>query len=601
MILAGGTICISQKSLAAQTAISKCSMTLPKATYEYTTAKIKPVPVIKDKDITLVKDKDFILSYSNNTKPGRASITIKGIGKYTGTVIRPFTITKKNIANCKVTITPSYYVYNGKTHIPTFKVRNGSISMTRNVSYTAKITNNTNAGLGKIILTGKGNYTGTHAFTFPIYPQDVKLLSSSVKSDSITFKWKSVSGVDGYKLYKYDTKEKKYKSVCTIARSKTNYTVNGLTPNTSYKYAIRAYKKADTTTLQSKGYCYISRTTAPGAVCDFKITSANSKSITMCWTALSGISGYKLYQYDYSRQIFVFMKNLSKDTKSYTVSGLQGSTRYSYALKPYRVEGSEIIIGSILVKDSITTSRSYANQTLYIDGDSIAYGSGSKNTPAYSYGEILKENYGFKLIQKSVPGATLATSKSSFWADSPHIMESVLANANNKYDYAIIEGGVNDYLKSIEPGEVSNSAFFNVSTTAGALEQIFYHFRTHCPNTKLYFLIPHKIYNQGGEKRNIVDGHADYFYDIMNTPNLIGKPYRSYYELFYKICLKYNVPVIDIAKDTLFDATKEVQSETGITRPYCDNYTTNKAGLHPNIAGYTKFYIPQIVKVMGIN
>ena len=34
------------------------------------------------KQVTLVKDKDFTVSYKNNTKPGTATVTVTGIGKY---------------------------------------------------------------------------------------------------------------------------------------------------------------------------------------------------------------------------------------------------------------------------------------------------------------------------------------------------------------------------------------------------------------------------------------------------------------------------------------------------------------------------------------
>ena len=46
--------------------------------------------------VELTKDKDYTVSYSNNTNPGTATITIKGQGNYTGTYTGSFTIVKKN-------------------------------------------------------------------------------------------------------------------------------------------------------------------------------------------------------------------------------------------------------------------------------------------------------------------------------------------------------------------------------------------------------------------------------------------------------------------------------------------------------------------------
>ncbi|KAI9550166.1 hypothetical protein GHT06_003538 [Daphnia sinensis] len=53
-----------------------------------------PTPVVKDGTVTLVLGRDYTLSYSNNTDAGTATITVTGIGNYSGTRTVTFVITK---------------------------------------------------------------------------------------------------------------------------------------------------------------------------------------------------------------------------------------------------------------------------------------------------------------------------------------------------------------------------------------------------------------------------------------------------------------------------------------------------------------------------
>ena len=67
----------------------------------YTGKARKQNPAVKTMDgaAKLVNGKDYKLTYKNNVKPGFATVTIKGIGKCTGSVSKTFKIT----VNCKLT------------------------------------------------------------------------------------------------------------------------------------------------------------------------------------------------------------------------------------------------------------------------------------------------------------------------------------------------------------------------------------------------------------------------------------------------------------------------------------------------------------------
>ena len=69
----------------------------------YTGKAIKPAPTVKLSGKTLKKGTDYTVSYKNNTKVGKATVTIKGKGNYTGTVTKTFKINPKATSVSKLT------------------------------------------------------------------------------------------------------------------------------------------------------------------------------------------------------------------------------------------------------------------------------------------------------------------------------------------------------------------------------------------------------------------------------------------------------------------------------------------------------------------
>ena len=67
-------------------------------TYVYTGAPQRPEAVVKDGEVTLVKDKDYTVSYGTNVHVFEAAtVSVEGIGNYTGTFSRNFKIQPKPI------------------------------------------------------------------------------------------------------------------------------------------------------------------------------------------------------------------------------------------------------------------------------------------------------------------------------------------------------------------------------------------------------------------------------------------------------------------------------------------------------------------------
>ena len=72
--------------------ISKGIITVSNQTY--TGSEVKPSVIVRYDGKTLVEGNDYIVSYSNNVKPGTASVIVKGIGFYTGAKKQTFVIEK---------------------------------------------------------------------------------------------------------------------------------------------------------------------------------------------------------------------------------------------------------------------------------------------------------------------------------------------------------------------------------------------------------------------------------------------------------------------------------------------------------------------------
>ena len=84
---------LSLRDASLSTDISSCTVSAISAK-AYTGKAVTPAVTIKDGSKKLVKGTDYTVAYSNNTKAGKASVTITGIGAYKGTVTKTFLIKK---------------------------------------------------------------------------------------------------------------------------------------------------------------------------------------------------------------------------------------------------------------------------------------------------------------------------------------------------------------------------------------------------------------------------------------------------------------------------------------------------------------------------
>ena len=225
--------------------ITKASISGVKSSYAYTGKAQSPTVTVKDGSTTLKKNTDYTVTYTNNTKAGKATITIKGKGNYSGSTKKTFKITAKSLAKFTTKLSTTSYVYNGKAKTPSVTVKDGTKTLKKGTDYTVTYTNNKKPGKATVKITGKGNYSGTITKTFTIKPKKATLkTATSPKTKKLKVTWTKDTTVTGYQI-QYSTSstfKSGNKTKLITKNSTTSATLSGLTKGKTYYVRIREYK-----------------------------------------------------------------------------------------------------------------------------------------------------------------------------------------------------------------------------------------------------------------------------------------------------------------------------------------------------------------------
>ena len=227
--------------------ISLADAAITVANQSYTGSALTPAVTVKVGTTTLKANTDYTVSYSNNTAIGTATVTITGIGKYSGTATKTFTISKVNLKSvASVTGVVSRY-YTGKNRTQTdLKVYVAGKALNK-ANYSVAYKNNKNVGKATLTITGKGNYTGTITKTFVIKPRKVANVKVTKGKKRVTVRYKKQNGAR-YQIY-YKTAGSKAKTVKTTAVKRT---IKNLKGGKRYTIKVRAYKKIGSKTYYGK-------------------------------------------------------------------------------------------------------------------------------------------------------------------------------------------------------------------------------------------------------------------------------------------------------------------------------------------------------------
>ncbi len=168
---------------------------------------IEPVITIKNGSKTLVKGTDYTVEYSNNTAVGTATVTITGIGDYTGTRTATFKITGTALSKMKFNGFVSSVPWTGSEvkQNATFSYTTGSGDnkvthyLAEGTDYTVSYQNNVKIGTATVIYTGINGYTGSVKKTYKITGISMSKVSVSGLITSMVYDGKAMEQ-SGYEL-----------------------------------------------------------------------------------------------------------------------------------------------------------------------------------------------------------------------------------------------------------------------------------------------------------------------------------------------------------------------------------------------------------------
>ena len=217
--------------------------------------------VVKDGDTTLADGTDYTVTYKDNTNAGTASVIITGIGKYSDSVTKTFTI--KKIAN---TITAKSIVKSYSAQVQTFdlgvKVKNGTptyksdnksvtVSKAGKVTVKAKFIGNANITITSPAST---NYTSvTKKIVVKVMPTKTKFTSvTNVATKKMKLTWVKRTNATGY-IIQYSTSST-FDSAKTVRIDKyttVSTTIGNLVKGKKYYVRIKTFKTVSGTKYYS--------------------------------------------------------------------------------------------------------------------------------------------------------------------------------------------------------------------------------------------------------------------------------------------------------------------------------------------------------------
>lgn len=238
----------------------KVSVSLEKSSFVYNGQSITPVVYVAYNHNYLIQNTDFTATYSNNNAPGVATVKIKGIGNYSGSISKTYIILpekiasvsiKKSSATSAVISWSAAYKVSGYEILKFDSAKNTYVHLAHvsnsQTSYKVSSLKNSTAYYYQVraykTVNDKNYYgeVGNTVFTF-IKPSKVKLTSVTLSKTTLKVEWKKVN-CSGYEItYTTDSKFKKGLKKVKIKNPKTvKKAIKKLKKNKKYYVKVRAY------------------------------------------------------------------------------------------------------------------------------------------------------------------------------------------------------------------------------------------------------------------------------------------------------------------------------------------------------------------------
>ena len=347
--------------------ISTGEVTLSQDSYVYSGSAKEPEVALKVGDENLTNGTDFSVEYTNNINAGTATAVLTGIGNYTGTVSKDFTISPYNISGSKVKVKNTAKIVAGKKG--KYEVYYDNQLLKKGTDYTIDVKNYKKAGVktAKVTVSGVNNFEGTKTKTYNVYPRMVTSFTTKDRTTStVTISWKSQSSykVSGYKVYTCDKNGNNLKFYKKVSSNSCKVTKRA--PGSYSYFVVKAFKKSGNTTIYGANSKIYATVCKPKKVTIKSVLkSKDSKKLTISWKRVN-CTGYEIfYSTDKAMKKNVKTIKAAQNKKSVSVKIPKNSKVYYAKVRAYREYnlGKYTVYGKKSEKFSTDFSKLYATYT----------------------------------------------------------------------------------------------------------------------------------------------------------------------------------------------------------------------------------------------
>ncbi|WP_295157208.1 leucine-rich repeat protein, partial [uncultured Ruminococcus sp.] len=171
-----------------RTDISKCEVILTPDSFSFDGTEKRPAVTVKNGSVVLTQGTDYSVSFRNNKSAGTATVTIRGIGSYSGSTSASFEITKPDVNSLIISLSPESFTYDGSAKKPAVTVKDaGGKTLKEGTDYKLAFSNNINAGTASVEVTGLGGYQGKQTGTFTIAPADISAMTATLSETGFAY------------------------------------------------------------------------------------------------------------------------------------------------------------------------------------------------------------------------------------------------------------------------------------------------------------------------------------------------------------------------------------------------------------------------------